>query len=38
MNLLYVAIGGAAGSIARYLLSGAINQARAPMRRPAHSP
>ena len=30
MNLLYVAIGGAAGSIARYLLAGAINQARAP--------
>jgi fluoride exporter len=30
MNLLYVAIGGAAGSTARYLLAGAINQARAP--------
>jgi len=30
MNLLYVAIGGAVGSTARYLLAGAINQARAP--------
>ena len=30
MNLLYVAIGGAVGSTARYLLASAINQARAP--------
>jgi len=30
MNLLYVAIGGAVGSTARYLLAGAINQGRAP--------
>lgn len=30
MNLLYVAIGGALGSTARYLLGGAINHGRAP--------
>jgi fluoride ion exporter CrcB/FEX len=30
MNLLCVAVGGAVGSTARYLLAAAINQARAP--------
>lgn len=30
MNLLYVALGGALGSTARYLLAGAINEGRTP--------